>query len=92
MQGILWSCSTEELDLEKDRAYIIHQTLAYGTHEQIRWLAQSYDRETLRDTFIHSPLKVYSKSALHFASLLLDIPYQSFPEASYDTTSPRNIG
>lgn len=35
-------------------------------------------------------MKVYSRSALCFASLFLDIPYHSLQIASYDTTSPRH--
>jgi len=30
LQGVLWSVEVDDLDLQKDRAYIVNQILVYG--------------------------------------------------------------
>ena len=40
LQSILWSSNIKKLNVEKDKTYIIHQTLAYGDIQDIKWLAQ----------------------------------------------------
>lgn len=77
LQGILWSASVKSLDLERDKNYIIHQVLAYGTLEQIRWLFGIYGREQIRRVFLEHPQNIYTSSGLYFIQVILgleDIP------------------
>ena len=61
LQGILWSVNVARLDLERDKNYIIHQVLAYGNLEQIRWLFQVYGRQGVKDVFMKDMLSTFKK-------------------------------
>lgn len=67
LQGILWSCSVEKLDLERDKNYIIHQVLAYGDLEQINWLLKIYGKEEIKKEFLSAPQNAYSPTSFIFA-------------------------
>jgi len=71
LQGILWSVNVNKLDIEKDKEYIIHQILMFGTLKEIRWLIHTYGLETVKKTFQKSPAKIYSPAAFHFIKNLL---------------------
>lgn len=66
LQGVLWSVPVENLDLEKDKTYIIHQVLMYGTLEQICWLLDVYPKSEVKKTFLNKPQKVYTKPAFNY--------------------------
>lgn len=66
LQAVLWSVDVRHLDLERDKAYIIHQVLLYGTFEEIRWLFTAYHKDEIIETFVHRPMKMYPKNAFHF--------------------------
>lgn len=65
-QGILWSRKVRELDLEKDKNYIIHQVLAYGNLEQVKWLFTVFPKKEIVQIFVKSPRKNYSPPAFNF--------------------------
>lgn len=71
LQGILWSCNVKDLDLEKDKVYIIHQVLSYGELKQIRWLFKIYGKKIIREVFLKKPVNVYSSSNLSFIKNIL---------------------
>ena len=48
-QGVFWSRDIQNLDLQKDKDYIIHQILAFGSLEQIKWLKSSYGKDEIRN-------------------------------------------
>lgn len=74
LQGLLWSVSTDKLDLAKDRVYIIHQVLMYGDFDDIRWLFSIYPKEVIKRVFLESPQKVYTKEAFNYIKrYVLDI-------------------
>lgn len=84
LQGVLWSQSTKQLDLQKDKTYIIHQILRFGNLEDIRWLKTAYDPETIRHTFLAIPQPVYSKASLRFVkNAILNLEEQSIDESKY---------
>ena len=65
-QGILWSANVKNLDLEKDKVYIIHQILEYGDLNEIAWLFRVYSKKTIREVFQKMPMKVYSRPGFNF--------------------------
>ena len=92
MQSIFWSQSVENLDFDKDRSYIIHQTLRYGNLEHIAWLKKQYSSSELEQTFLQKPTKVYNPSSLNFVkNYVLDLENQDIDESKYLKSSPRNI-
>ncbi len=91
LQGILWSRDVKKLDTKRDKNYIIHQVLMYGSLPQIKWLKKVYSKSEIKDTFIRAPRKIYTKSSYNFVkNYLLEIDKKLF-EHSYVKTTPRNI-
>lgn len=92
LQSVLWSVDTNSLDLEKDREYIIHQILAYGTWENIAWLLHTYGKDQVKEVFIRHPAKDYYPSGFKFVSqIVLDVG-DEVDFQKYDRFAPRVIG
>lgn len=90
LQGKLWSANVAHLDSEKNKNYIIHQLLQYGSLEDIRWLFKTYTRQGVKQEFVTKPKKVYLPQTLHFIKkFILNIP--RLDDAQYLKTTPRNI-
>jgi hypothetical protein len=49
------------LDLEKDKVYIIHQILMYGDFSDIKHLFHIYSLEVIRSVFLSFPKRIYTK-------------------------------
>ncbi|MEK9143151.1 MAG: hypothetical protein AAB481_00790 [Patescibacteria group bacterium] len=92
LQAVLKSAAVEDLDLEKNKAYVVHQVLALGTWEQIRWLLNYYGVDMVREVFQKQPMKLYSPAAFHFTQLILNAPDTLVHTNLYDQTLPRHIG
>lgn len=90
LQGVLWSRRVSSLNPTQDAPYIIHQILALGTLEELRWLFDTYGIASIRQVFLEKPMKIYSPQALSFVQTILDVS-ESSPE-QYDRTLPRHIG
>jgi len=65
-QPILWSTNIKSLDLEKDKNYIIHQILSYGSLQQIKWLFKIYGKEKIKKVFVRNPVPIYTKPIFYF--------------------------
>ena len=65
-QGLLWSKPIERLNLEKDKVYIMHQILAFGSLKDIRLLFELYPREEIQTVFKNHPKQVYRASMFSF--------------------------
>src|SRR3989304_7077168 len=91
LQPVLWSKNIDLLDLQKDQTYIIHQILAYGTWDQIKWLFDVYTTSTISNVFSHKPEKDYSEKSFNFAkNILLEID-RDLDKTKYVKTFPRYI-
>lgn len=66
LQAILWSTDINQLDIEKNKGYIIHQILLYGDLAELRWLFQTYSKRTIIDVFLSHPAKLYPKEIFRF--------------------------
>lgn len=92
LQGVLWSKSVDKLDLEKDKNYIIHQILMYGTLDHWKFLQTLYPLEEIKKVFLNHPDKIYTKPALHFVkNYLLNLEKEKIDDSVYLTSSPRII-
>lgn len=65
-QGLLWSKPVEKLDLQKDKVYIIHQILAFGSFKDIKVLFRIYSKEEICAVFANYPKQVYGASMFSF--------------------------
>lgn len=91
LQGILWSRDVSSLDKNKDKNYIVHQILMYGSLEDFNWLKKTYSEDEIREVFIKSPRKVYTGSSYNFIKNYLLGIKEKLPESRYVKTTPRNI-
>lgn len=95
LQGTLWSSNVEQLDLEKNKAYIIHQVLTFGTMDHLKWLFETYPKREIVNAFVHQPMKMYPKHIYWFTKnhLLalqnMQLDEQNYVTALFGPTRPR---
>jgi hypothetical protein len=92
LRRVLWSKDIKSVDAARDRPYIVHQVLAFGTLNDLRELGRLYSSSVIRQTFIHDPIKIYTRSAYEFARKILGISDRDAPVVRYDKALPRYIG
>jgi len=74
LRPYLWSVKIEDLDLEKDKIYIIHQILAFGNLKALKWLFETYSLKEIKKIFLSHPLRVYREPTFLFVKeILLEI-------------------
>lgn len=87
LQGVLWSVNVNNLNLEQDKYYIIHQILGYGGFDEIKWLLHHYSLEKIQEVFLKSPMKNYPKNNYYFAkNIVLDLEDKKLDENKYVTS------
>lgn len=91
LQAILWSQNIDKIDPEKDKSYIIHQVLAYGAWENLKWLFKNYDRSTIKEIFESKPEKDYTPQGYNFTKNVLLNVNKYLDIQKYVKTYPRNI-
>lgn len=91
LQSTLWSSDSNNLDPDKDRDYIIHQTLAYGDLDDILLLYSLYPKQIIATVFSTKPYKDYRKSRFYFVKDFIVHKRGALPEANYVKNTPRAI-
>lgn len=92
LQAVLWSANINNLDLEKDQTYIIHQIFSHGRIEDILWLFKTYSREKLNEVFTKHPYKDYRPARFNFIkNYILSIKNKTLDDQYYVRNTPRNI-
>ena len=87
LQGILWSKNIKNINLEKDKVYIIHQVLGYGSLQQIKWLFRVYKPTEIQEVFEKYPKKVYLPSVFYFVkNFILNLKSKKLPPQIYVKT------
>ncbi len=86
-QGILWPANLKQLDINRDKNYIIHQVLMYGSLKQIKWLMTAYGRKAVRKTFLCHPQNIYTPQAFFFTkNIVLNLKNAKISEKKYVKT------
>lgn len=87
-QGLLWSKKLGNIDLEKDKVYIIHQILSYGNLAEIKWLFKIYSTEEIRKVFLSCPKRIYSPAVLDFIkNFILNLKDKKIIKENYVKTA-----
>lgn len=95
LQSVLWSCNINQLDLKRDRAYIIHQILIYGTMKDLKWLFKIYSKKDVINAFIDTPYKNYPQFIYHWVKNCLlglrktDLDINNYVTSIHGTVRPR---
>ena len=66
----------------------IHQTLAYGTFNEIKSLKATLGEETIKSLFINHPKKLYTAPSLNFIKKFI-LHLSSLDEQKYLKSTPR---
>ena len=91
-QGILWSKPIAKLDLKRDKIYIIHQVLSFGSLEQIKWLFKAYSSKEIGKVFLENPKKIYTPAVFNFIkNIILEFEHKKLPKNRYVKTLPRAV-
>jgi len=84
LQATLWSVHVDNLDIEKDKVYIIHQILSYGSIEEWKWLLRTYREKGVLDVFTNFSYKDYRDARFLFVkNFLLGIHDGTVVEKNY---------
>lgn len=87
LQSILWSVDVKHLEPDRDKGYIIHQVLNYGSFVDLRWLLQTYSKNDIIDVFVNQPSKTYPKPVFQFVkNYILGLKNRSLDENAYITS------
>jgi len=73
LQGVLWSYDVRDLDLKKDREYIITQVLNYGTWEDLKLLYKLYSEKEIKEVVKNPRRGVWFEKVLNFWVLMFNI-------------------
>lgn len=92
LQPTLWSVRVDQLDIQKDKVYIINQVLAYGGIRELKWLFKNYSLQTIKEVFLHHPIKTYRAPTFNFVKeILLDLEDVNLIKQKYVINTPRII-
>lgn len=87
LQPFLWSTNVNLLDVDRDKSYIIHQILLYGTFKELQWLLTTYSKKEIIETFTNKPIRMYPKDMYIFVKdYLLGLEQVRLNEEDYVTS------
>ncbi|MGB2761943.1 MAG: hypothetical protein WBC21_00135 [Minisyncoccales bacterium] len=87
LQSILWSVKVEDLDLQEDKVYIIHQILSFGNFKQLKWLLGNYSLSEIKKVFLEHPIRIYYPPSFNFIKdIFLKIKNKKINEKKYVCT------
>lgn len=87
-QGVLWSVRIQDLDLQKDKVYIIHQILSYGNLRELKWLLKNYSLPEIKKVFVKHPIRVYWPQSFNFIKEIFLGIKEKLNEKKYITSLP----
>lgn len=86
LQPVLWSANTDNLDLVKDRYYIVHQILIYGSFDDLKWLFRHYSKKEVTEVFLKA-YKNYPNNVFYFVkNYILNLKNIDLNEDDYVTS------
>jgi hypothetical protein len=83
---LFWDVKREEIDVDKNKAYIISQVLEYGKLNDWKLILSYYGLEQIARTAMD--LRSLEKKALSFISQLSGIPKEQFRCYTYQQSIP----
>src|SRR3990167_7181867 len=92
LQSVLWSVNINNLNLDRDKYYIIHQILSFGSLDDISWLLSNYPKKEIIKIFMVS-FKDYFRPRFYFVKdALLNLKNWHPDERHYVKNISRTIG
>lgn len=81
------------LDISKDRHFIIHQSFALGSMDDVKNIFNQYDKAVIRQEFKNPVRGLYSPVILNFFEHILNVKLKNreiYIKNIYEKTSSRN--
>ncbi len=50
--SLFWDCDATKLDAEKHKRYIISRILEHGRDDEVKWVWNFYDKNTIKEVFL----------------------------------------
>lgn len=72
-KGIFWDTEYNNLDINKNKKYIIHRVLSLGTMDDLRELFKIYPKSLIKNEFRKPVLGIYSPNILKFCQFILGV-------------------
>ena len=72
-KGLFWDVVWRKLDLEKNKYFIIHRVLCYGSMDEIRLLFKIYSRNTIKKEFLKPSPGMYYPETLALCQFILGL-------------------
>lgn len=96
MQGVLWSVSVDKLDVDKNKSYVITQSLNYGNDKILVWLFKKYSKKEIVSELINPMRGVWYPQILNYwqKKLNITIPQEKYKKAIkslYDVNNNKNV-
>lgn len=76
MQWLFWSTEIEDLDLQKDKHYIITQVLNYGTWEDVKWLFRTYSEQEIKEVVGNPGRGLWFRDVLNFWRIMFNLKFK----------------
>lgn len=73
LQWLFWSVNVSDLNLKKDKKYIISQVLNYGTWEDLKWLFKVYPEKEIKNVIKNPSRGLWFKDVLNFWNLMFNL-------------------
>jgi len=73
LQNVLWSYDVRDLDVARDKKYIITQVLNYGTWQDLKLLYKLYPEKDIKKVVSHPARGLWFKKVLNFWTTIFNI-------------------
>jgi len=83
LQPFLWSVNIDDLDIDKDKIYIVNQIFAFGDMMALAWLFRTYPLRELKNVFLRHGMKIYRRAGFYFVKEVLLNIRKSFDPTKY---------
>ena len=75
LKKYFWDAEFDQVDLNKNRIYVLKRLLEYGNLKAIRWLRKYFKTSEIKQTI--SSARGFSRKTANFWAVLLDIPREN---------------
>ena len=66
-----WDVEFDQLDLQKNRIYILRRILEYGDKKSVNWMLKKFDRSEIKNVLASS--RDFSQKSANFWALILNL-------------------
>jgi len=96
MQGVLWSVNVEKLDVDRNKSYVITQSLNHGNVKILEWIFKNFSKDEIVSEIINPMRGVWYPRVLNYWQKKLEVKipeekYQKAIKRLYDVKNNQNV-